>query len=303
MLAGIEETVHAGKPFEVSEQKSAIERLLTGLIDYAGLYPPASLDMRSAVENYLKYKAGKHAHALGRFIVDVNRIDELCGAAGGDLKNLKLSLIIAPDSDMNRLSELRSQGVRIEAVEMKPASVHELGEIAKNIPPDVERYIELPINSIDDAALAAIGASGARLKLRMGGVVSDAFPSTQAVSRALAALARHRLAFKGTAGLHHPIRAFHRLTYAADSPTGLMHGFVNLVCAAALIHFGGDAATAQELLDEHDPHAWHLTRDEITWRLHRWSGDQLSETRKIFVSFGSCSFEEPIRDLEALGWL
>jgi hypothetical protein len=204
---------------------------------------------------------------------------------------------------MNRLSELRREGVRIEAIEIRPASSHDPGAIAKSIPPDLERYIELPIESLVDAALAAISASGARPKLRMGGVVSDAFPSTQAVSRALAAFARHRLAFKATAGLHHPIRAFHRLTYASDGPTVLMHGFVNLVCAAALIHFGGDATTAQELLEEHDPHAWHLTRNEIAWRSHRWRVDQLSETRKTFVSFGSCSFEEPIRDLEALGWL
>ena len=302
MLAGIEEAVHAGKQREVNGGKSAIETLLAGLIDYAGLYPPASLDMRSAVENYLKYKAGKHAPVLGRFIVDVNRMDELCAAAGGDLRRIKLSVIVPRSLDAGRLAELQSQGVPIEAVEVKAASVHEVEAIA-SIAPHVERYIELPIAALDDATLSAIAASRARVKLRMGGVVPEAFPSTNAVARALAVLARHELAFKATAGLHHPIRAFHRLTYASDSPTGLMHGFVNLVCAAALIHFGGDATTAQELLEEHDPHAWHLTRNEIAWRSHRWSADQLSETRKTFVSFGSCSFEEPIRDLEALQWL
>ena len=77
MLAGTEEAVHARKPFEVSDGKSAIETLLAGLIDYAGLYPPASLDMGSAVENYRAYRSGKHAFALGRFIVDINRMDEL----------------------------------------------------------------------------------------------------------------------------------------------------------------------------------------------------------------------------------
>ena len=34
---------------------TAIETLLAGLFDYAGLYPPASLDLRSAANNYLGY--------------------------------------------------------------------------------------------------------------------------------------------------------------------------------------------------------------------------------------------------------
>ena len=65
MLAGIEETVHAREPLEVSDGPTAIEALLAGLIDYAGLYPPASLDMRAAVENYRKYRGGKHALPWG----------------------------------------------------------------------------------------------------------------------------------------------------------------------------------------------------------------------------------------------
>ena len=56
---------------------TALEVLLTGLIDYAGLYPPAGLDMRTAVRNYLSYCHGKHATALGRFLVDIHRLAEL----------------------------------------------------------------------------------------------------------------------------------------------------------------------------------------------------------------------------------
>jgi hypothetical protein len=186
---------------------------------------------------------------------------------------------------------------------VKWAAVRDLGAIAKSIPPDLERYIELPIDALDDATLDTIAGSGARAKLRLGGLVPEAFPSTEAVACALAVLGRHGLAFKATAGLHHPVRARHRLTYTADSPTGLMHGFVNLACAAALIHFGGDAPAAQAILEEQDSGAWHRSRDEIRWRSERWSADQLSETRlQFFISFGSCSLEEPICDLEALGW-
>lgn len=303
MLAGIEETVHAREPPKVSQATTAIESLLAGLIDYAGLYPPASLDMCSAVENYLAYRSGKYAHALGRFIVDVNRIDELCAAAGDDLRDLRLSVIVPPESNGSCISELLKDGLRIEAIETKPVSLRDLDQIDGSIPPNAETYIELPIDSVNGESLAQIAATGARVKLRMGGVVAEAFPAPEAVARALAALAEHGLAFKATAGLHHPIRSRHVLTYAQGSPTGIMHGFINLVCAIALLHSGGAVAEATALLEEQDPGAWHLTPQALAWRSHSWSTDHLSETRKIFVSFGSCSFAEPILDLEALGWL
>ena len=41
--------------------------------------------MRAAVRNYLEYRGGPHAFALGRFIVDIARTDELREAAGSAL--------------------------------------------------------------------------------------------------------------------------------------------------------------------------------------------------------------------------
>ncbi len=55
---------------------NAVQALLTRLIDYAGLFPPASLPMKDAVRNYLDYDAGGQAWMLGRFIVSVDRLPE-----------------------------------------------------------------------------------------------------------------------------------------------------------------------------------------------------------------------------------
>ena len=85
MLAGAEEAVHARKQLEVKPGTTAIGTLLAGLIDYAGLYPPASLDMPSAVGNYLTYRRGPHAAALGRFVVGLDHIAALREAAGHSL--------------------------------------------------------------------------------------------------------------------------------------------------------------------------------------------------------------------------
>lgn len=282
---------------------SAIESMLAGLIDYAGLYPPASLDMGRAVENYRAYRCGKQAFALGRFIVDSNRIDELLAAAGS-AQDPGLSVIVSQSVDSERLRRLMDQGVRVEAIETKAISRADVERISRSLPEGVEAYFEVPIEPIQCDVLCAISAAGGRVKLRMGGVIPDAFPATEAVARALTAYARAGLAFKATAGLHHPLRSIHRLTYSAKSPTGWMHGFVNLACASALIHFGGAAGEAAELLEEQEPREFRITPHAIAWRSHKWSSEQLAQTRKrFFSSFGSCSFEEPIRDLEELGWL
>jgi hypothetical protein len=282
-------------------QRSAIESLLPGLIDYAGLYPPANLDMRSAVQNYLRYRRSKHADALGRFIVDVHRIDELRAVAGDRLRDMRLSVITSAHSDMDLFSAYIDAGVPIEAMELKAASTAEMRRLATA--PNIETYIEVPMGATASALLEIFAAAGVRVKLRMGGVVAEAFPSAAAVAEMLAALHGHGLVFKATAGLHHPLRSRHPFTYAPDSPAGTMHGFINLVCAAALIHFGGNIAETTAILDEQDPGAWHLTADAITWRSHRWSGEHIAEVRKQLVGFGSCSFEEPIHELETLGWL
>jgi hypothetical protein len=303
MLAGVEKAVHAWKSFEVSGEKTAIETMLAGLIDYAGLYPPTSLDMRRAVDNYLAYRSGTHAYALGRFIVDVNRLDELRSAAANDFHNFRISLIVPADADGSQITTLLDDGARIESVEMKLPDPRRLEQIGKSLSANLVAHIEVPIEGVNEASLEAIAAVGMRLKLRMGGVVPEAFPSSRVVAHALTAVAGCHLPFKATAGLHHPVRSPHRLTYAASSGTGVMHGFVNLFCATALVHFGGSAAEAEQILEERDPGAWELTAGAICWRSRCWTIDRLSATRKRFMSFGSCSFEEPIRDLEAMGWL
>jgi len=283
---------------------NAIDSVLDGLIDYAGLYPPASQDMRSTVRNYLSYRNGEHATTLGRLIVDLNRLDELYEAAGNSLGDLRLSVIVSPHADLDSLQRLRNDGFPIEMIEAKAAHAAEIERISQCVPDGVTIYIEVPVQSDATNLLDAISAAGVRAKLRLGGIVADAFPTTQAIAHMLKALARRGIPFKATAGLHHPIRSRRALTYEPGSPVGTMHGFFNLCCAAVLLHFGGEAREAKILLDEQDAAAWQVTADEIGWRSFRWSADQLRVVRQqFFISFGSCSFKEPIDDLEALGWL
>lgn len=282
---------------------NALDAFLSGLIDYAGLYPPAGLDMKAAVTNYLEYKSGKHAHLLGRFIVDWNRLPELHEAAGESVADLPLSVIAPSVGIWKNIAQAHGGKFRIEVVEIKPDGLNEISCEAP-ISPEIVTYFEVPIAAVTSEDLESIRAAGARVKLRTGGVSSAAFPSFDETQTALKAIASRGLAFKATAGLHHPIRGCHPFTYEPESLKGMMYGFLNLFLAATNIYFGGTEEQTEQILKEENPQAFHLTADMIGWRSLQWNTEHLRTVRKEFaVSFGSCSFMEPIQDLERMRWL
>jgi len=283
---------------------TAIQTLLAGFFDYAGLYPPASLSLRSAANNYLDYASGKHAPFLGRFIINADRLKELRSIAGDHLRQFKLSVILPNVDSFAAVSHEISNGMSIEAVEIKYSDPKTLEQTANAIPQSVAGYIEIPLDANAITALDPISRTGLRAKIRMGGVSAEAFPTPPAVIQMLSALAKIRLPFKATAGLHHPIRSTQPLTYNPRSATSTMHGFVNLCCAAAALYFGGNDHDAENILNGQDPSAFTVSENSIGWRHLTWSGDQLAMLRRdFFTGVGSCSFEEPVHDLEALGWL
>jgi hypothetical protein len=283
---------------------SAIECLLADLFDYAGLFPPTGLDMHSAVRNYLEYDRGFHHQALGRFVIEFDQFPYLFDAAGDYVRGIRLTLIAAPDSDWSELRQLLEKGYLIDAIEINPTDCAEILCTVNRIPEGPSVYFEVQWNGQSQQVLETLAAVGARVKLRMGGVKADFFPSTDTVANMLKSLAVHHISFKATAGLHHPLRSRHPITCAPDSALATMHGFINLACASALVFFGGEQEEACRLLDEEDPDAWRITPDSICWRGHQWTAKQLCTVRREFLmSVGSCSFSDPVRDLEALGWL
>src|SRR5688500_20392348 len=51
--------------------------LLGGAIDYAGLFPPATLSLRNTIANYLDYRGAPDGWALGRLVLPACRLDEV----------------------------------------------------------------------------------------------------------------------------------------------------------------------------------------------------------------------------------
>ncbi|HEX5631332.1 MAG TPA: hypothetical protein VFY15_06715, partial [Acidimicrobiia bacterium] len=60
-------------------RRDARRQALSGLIDYAGLFPPASLDLAAAVEEYRAIRGSAESWLVGRFICPADRLVELAG--------------------------------------------------------------------------------------------------------------------------------------------------------------------------------------------------------------------------------
>ncbi|MEO6724062.1 MAG: hypothetical protein ABIP14_02075 [Blastocatellia bacterium] len=296
-----------------------IRFLLENLIDYAGLFPPAELTMAEAVKNYAAYRRSEYSWMLGRFIVPASRLDEFEQAAAeywphdGKKEFWKLSVLGGANLEVdiariNSFSHRRtiSEGtaVMIDTIEFKAATIAEIKAAMRGMHTTLTCFVEIPIND-DPKELAelikAIGAEGAFAKVRTGGIVADAFPSAHNLARFISICAEEDVGFKATAGLHHPLRSINRLTYKPDSDSAMMHGFLNVFLAAAFAQNGMGAELLVELLEETSPSAFRFEPGCIFWRDEMLVVGHVRNARNLFaIAVGSCSFTEPIEDLQRL---
>ena len=296
---------------------TAIDALLDGLVDYAGLFPPAGEDMRAAVESYASYLESRDRSALGRFIVPISRLKELEEAVRdlmprrADSEPWRLSVLVAEDvraagEDMLKFNSRHESGSAngravIDVAELKASTVEEIRRERSELPHTFTPYFEIPIKGQVPLLVKAIARAGSRAKVRTGGVTPDAFPPAQQILDFIIACREDAVPFKATAGLHHPIRGTYPLTYEPDSPSGMMYGFLNLFVAAALVYAGESDDTSLSVLEETDSSNFSFDDDEIVWRDKKISAEQIRAARAEFaISFGSCSFREPVDELARL---
>jgi hypothetical protein len=246
----------------------ALRALLEHLIDYAGAFPPAALPCAAAAANFANYRQSERAWMLRWLVVSAADLERVPPAFDGTLSVLS-------DVDQPRAAAIESKRVISAA---RPV------------------YCEVPLSDLD-----AVKRAGCYAKIRTGGVKPEAIPSVAEVAAFVRACAERRLAFKATAGLHHPVRAEHSLTYEPDAPRAVMHGFLNVFMAACFAWHG--ESDLEPVLAETDPTAFRFD-DRAQWRDKSLDAAQVRDARANFChAFGSCSFEEPVRDLEALSLL
>ena len=296
-------------------------RTLARVVDYAGLFPPAGLDMESAVRNYQDALLGENGWMLGSFVVPAARLGVFVEAfervcCGEQEQPWTLSVVCAGEADRRAVEEFQEGAVFLRSVEAK-ATDRASAEAAistpankfagdpgslRGLPESRFCYVEFPPERAPEI-LPLLAAKSGRAKLRTGGLTADAIPSIETVAGFLRACAAQRVPFKATAGLHHPVRGLHLLA-PEGAARATMHGFLNLFLAAALAWFGAEETAVRRTLAEEEPRAFRVDDDVIRWHDHAMTADQLELVRRDFaISFGSCSFAEPVDDLTAMGWL
>jgi hypothetical protein len=300
---------------------AAFRALLEQSIDYAGTFPPCSLELEPALRNQAQYVRDPDAWMLGTFVLAMGKFD----AAAGNLSlfdrehPLLISALEAKTANADEFSntlkiaaeKIRSFSaehvdlVSARQLEMPLSQDVDLGSLAKARSVleglKLQAFWETPVDSAKETiALLAehnstTGAAQFGYKLRTGGVTADAFPASQQIARALVAAAKQRVPIKFTAGLHHPIRQFR------DEVKTKMHGFLNVLGAAVLAaeHQWDEQQTSKMLEDENGT-SFSFSDALFAWGKWKIATDQIKTRRKLVTSFGSCSFDEPREDLRAL---
>ncbi len=294
---------------------ASVKVLFSAIADYAGLFPPAQLDLPTVTTNYAEYWASPHAWMLGRLILPIAQLEDFCSlllntAAFAPLAHQlrreqaawSLSLIISGDlaTGLEQVRSFQHEAIAIEALEFPSLSPEQIADL--DLPAGVEAFFEIPVDADLDLYIPVLQAKQAAAKIRMGGVTAAAFPTVAQVYQFIDICAQAPLPFKATAGLHHLFPGDYRLTYEPDSARARMHGFLNVTLVAAFLYTNKiTLAEAIALLQEDSSGRFQFTDEAVYWNQRSLGLDELAKTRQqFFRAFGSCSFTEPIADLQAV---
>jgi len=324
-------------------------RFLEGIIDYAGLYPPAQLPMEDAFRNFLKYKNDYDGFMIARFICPAQQLAEVSDVSTDALKKgesfvlsvtgrayqTRAEFLEGLKTDISAINEFYArhpQQVEVEFYEAKfptdlienpderriGAFLNEAAEIfCRELKSSIRPFYEADFRGDWEARLTQIfngygyhqdflseskwgeKYQSAGFKLRCGGEKPEDYPTTRQVAFVLLQVLKNDIPMKATAGLHHPFYHFNREKEIYE------HGFINLFGAGIIVNylpFG--EKSIEEILEEKEPANFNFDRDGFSWRALIVPSDVIRTIRKSqFISFGSCSFEEPLRDLRSLGYL
>jgi hypothetical protein len=291
----------------------ALNTLLEGVIDYAGLFPPANLSMEDAVAEYLELLNGPESWLVSRFVCPASRLDELAdelesqkaeigfgvsiiGTGGADATSFgrgvtqDASSFITFSGRCEDICAIEAYEVKAPEIEFK-AALRALGPFR-----ELEVFVEIPWgDSMHDNMHHIAETDWVAAKARTGGLEAAAFPSADRLAGFIQECLNLNVAFKLTAGLHHSMR-HHDPEFDVYS-----HGFLNVLVASALAD--ENALSRKEIgniLEETDGSEFAFTQNEVRWRSSEAGLDAIEDMRGLFVSYGSCSVREAYQDLRLL---
>jgi len=294
-----------------------LRSMLEGVIDYAGLFPPAKLPLTDAVTEYLQTIHGPDKWIVDRFACPVGKLQDLAVelAEHPDEPFVPVAVIASMHADhkhwksglehdaaeMTKFHRTAENHAEVQAYELRVPDHPHLTEYLADLRAfaNIDLFVELPWGAeMADSVSVLAESDGVFAKARTGGAEGSAFPSSADLAGFIQRCVQLDLTFKLTAGLHHPLPIQDRQTGAT------MHGFLNVLVATAL-SLADDLSLRelQEVLNERDPKAFVFKRDSVAWKGHKADLEDIENARTMFFSFGSCSVREPLEGLAKIGLL
>jgi hypothetical protein len=278
-------TAHAPEP-----APATLPPAWAGLVDDAAIFPPGDLPLAEARE---AHPGHRRTGLVGTFVVRDTDLPALAGFAH------PLSVVVTGGAGQlaGPLALAARTGLSVAGVEIALRDLDDLAGNARRVVAAVDAarsegvlddetpvHVELPgrvgagwLRAADEVASAEL-----RLKLRTG-APDGSLPADEAdlAERIDAALDRET-PFKCTAGLHRAVRHDDQ------------HGFVNVLLATRRAFDGASREEVVATLAERDA-------DAVAAAVR--AEEALAGARRWFTSFGSCSVDEPLADLRAMGLL
>lgn len=255
---------------------STVSALFRRLIDDAAVFPPGDAPLDEAMVAHRRHLQAQHGPVVGRFLCRASELADLRLPDGATLG------VIADRGLEHALTTLEQTGHEAAAIEYRveaPSQVRAL--------PHAQAVAEIPVRPGWREVVRECAAQRVVAKLRTGGLTADAYPEPHAVADFIAECVVRNVPFKCTAGLH-------RAVCHTEVATGAhAHGFLNILVATHAAITGGDVFTAVTARDAADLAA-------VCWGVDEGAAGAV---RRSFLAFGSCSIDEPVADLRALGLL
>lgn len=306
--------------------------LLGGILDYAGLFPPAGLPLAKVLENFANYQGSREQWILARVVVPAQQLPELRRL----LPAIRFpepwgisALVPARSPDpaaqdaafalIHEHNAAADRGAPVEVIECRADTPAMLADSLAGVPDGLSVFWEIPVRGVTEPMIGALadlksvgqgvpgpGSRGGHFaKIRTGGVEAAMIPAPEEVARFIHLCAERSVAFKATAGLHHPVRSMQPLTYAPEAPQAVLHGFLNVFLAAAAAWTrSATVGQIEDILLAAHPESFLLKNEVLGVIGNEFTAEELRRTRAQFaVSFGSCSFVEPVDDLQNMEWL
>jgi hypothetical protein len=267
-----------------------------GLLDDAAIFPPGDLPLPEATAAHGAHRDAWYGDLLGTFVLKDTDLPLVRGVSH------PLSVVVTGGAGhvAGPLGAAARLGLEVAGLEIALRDPADLAGNARRVVAAVDHaraegvldeavpvYVELPQDDPAhgwQAAADEVASAELRLKLRTGGVEAHLFPTAGRLAAWIDAALDRELVFKCTAGLHHAVRH--------TSAEGFeQHGFLNVLLATVRAFDGASREETVAVLEERDAGRLAVTDDDVA-RGRRW-----------FASFGTCSVEEPLADLLALGLL